>query len=161
MEACRNALPLEGGPLYVHGRVDLLLTTAASLEDVWLVDYKTGQRQPLRSKDLATGAGLQLALYALALSAAGAAEVGLSLLTAGAALEKPQLTLPDLDALQPLWIELRRMQDSGIFGLQGALREEYGFRGDYPLATLAINEEILAEKWTLTHPAFDQTEDGL
>ena len=51
------------------------------------------------------------------------------------------------------------MQESGVFGMRGALREEYGFRRDYPLATLAIDEEILAEKWTLTHPDFASAEE--
>ena len=51
------------------------------------------------------------------------------------------------------------MQESGVFGMRGALRTEFGFRGDYPLATLAIDEEILAEKWSLTHPDFADAED--
>jgi len=154
-----TALPLEGGALHIRGRIDLLLTTDASLGDAWLVDYKTGHRQALRAKDLAAGDGVQLALYALALRAAGAREVGLSLLTPGAPLDAPQLALADLDALAGLWRGLLRMQESGVFGMRGALREEYGFRGGYPLATLAIDEEILAEKWTLTHPDFASTED--
>jgi hypothetical protein len=154
-----TAIPLDGGALHIRGRIDLLLTTAASLADAWLVDFKTGNRKPLRTKDLAAGDGVQLALYALALRAAGAREVGLSLLTPGAPLDAPQLTLTDLDALDGLWRGLLRMQESGIFGMRGALREEYGHRGDYPLATLAIDEEILAKKWTLTHPAFAPAEE--
>jgi hypothetical protein len=51
------------------------------------------------------------------------------------------------------------MQESGVFGMHGALREEYGHRRDYPLATLAIDGEVLAEKWTLTHPDFADGED--
>jgi hypothetical protein len=154
-----TALPVAGGALHIRGRIDLLLTTAASLDDAWLVDYKTGNRKPLRPIDLAAGKGVQLALYALGLREAGAREVGLSLLTPGAPLDAPQLTLADLDALDGLWRGLVRMQDSGVFGMRGALRDEYGFRGDYPLATLAIDEEILAEKWTLTHPDFAGAEE--
>ena len=154
-----TAIPLDGGALHIRGRIDLLLTTAASIEDAWLVDFKTGNRQGLRAKDLAAGDGVQLALYALALRAAGARAVGLSLLTPGAPLDKPQLTLAELDTLDGLWRGLLRMQDSGVFGMRGALREEYGHRGNYPLATLAIDEEILAEKWTLTHPDFATAED--
>ena len=154
-----TAIPLAGGALHIRGRIDMILTTDASLADAWLVDFKTGNRKPLRAKDLAAGDGVQLALYALALRAAGAREVGLSLLTPGAALDAPQLALADLDALDGLWRGLLRMQESGVFGMRGALREEYGFRRDYPLATLAIGEEILAEKWTLTHPDFATAED--
>ncbi len=155
------ALPLPGGALHLRGRIDLLLTTSESLDDAWLIDYKTGHRDPLRLKDLAAGDGIQLALYALALRSAGARAVGLSLLTPGAPLAAPQLTLADLDSLDGLWRGLVRMQESGVFGQRGALREEYGFRRDYPLATLAIDEEILAAKWTLTHPHFALAEDEL
>ena len=154
-----TALPLDGGLLHIRGRIDLLLTNAASIEDAWLIDYKTGNRAALRTKDLARGDGVQLALYALALRAAGARAVGLSLLTPGAALDTPQLTLIDLDALDGLWRGLLKMQECGVFGMRGALREEYTFRGDFPLATLAIDEEILAEKWSLTHPDFVDAED--
>ncbi len=154
-----TALPVEGGALHIRGRIDLLLTTAASLEDAWLVDYKTGQRKPLRVRDLEGGDGIQLALYALALRAAGAREVGLSLLTPGAPLDRPQLMLADLDSLGSLWRGLLHMQETGIFGMYGALRQEYGHRGDYPLATLGIDEEILAEKWVLTHPDLSPAEE--
>jgi hypothetical protein len=154
-----TAVPVENAALHIRGRIDLLLTTAPSIEDAWLVDYKTGNRAALRTKDLARGDGVQLALYALALRAAGAQSVGLSLLTPGAALDAPQLTLTDLDALGRLWRGLFRMQESGVFGMRGALREEYGFRGDYPLATLAIDEELLEEKWCLSHPDFADAED--
>ncbi len=152
-------LPIEDGALHIRGRIDLLLTTAASIEDAWLVDYKTGNRKALSLKNLAAGDGVQLALYALALRAVGAREVGLSLLTPGAPLDVPQLTLADLDTLAGLWRGLWRMQESGVFGMSGPLRDEYGFRADYPLATLAIDEEILAEKWTRTHPDFAAKED--
>jgi hypothetical protein len=154
-----TAIPIGSGTLHIRGRIDLLLTTSASLDDAWLIDYKTGNRKGLSLKTLARGDGVQLALYALALRAAGAHAVGLSLLTPGAPLEAPQLSLADLDKLGPLWRGLLRMQESGVFGMHGALREEYGHRRDYPLATLAIDGEVLAEKWTLTHPDFADGED--
>ena len=153
------AIPVGTGALHIRGRIDLLLTTSAALEDAWLVDFKTGQRKGLSLAHLAGGDGVQLALYALALRAAGARAVGLSLLTPGAPLDAPQLTLADLDTLAPLWRGLWQMQESGVFGMRGALREEYGYRRDYPLATLAIDEEILTEKWTLTHPDFASAEE--
>jgi hypothetical protein len=46
------------------------------------------------------------------------------------------------------------MQERGVFGMLGGLRDEFAFRGDYPLATLAIDPEVLEEKWALTHPNF-------
>jgi RecB family exonuclease len=152
-------LALAGGALYVRGRIDLLLSATNSLEDVWLVDYKTGNRKPLTQSEIAAGEGLQLALYALALRFAGAREVGVSLLTSDTVLDKPQIQLADLDGLAGLWRGLLRMQETGIFGMVGALRDEFGFGQDYPLATLAIDEDILAQKWVLSHPDFLPVED--
>ncbi|MDR3402878.1 MAG: PD-(D/E)XK nuclease family protein [Chthoniobacter sp.] len=147
-----TALPLETGVLHVRGRIDLLLSTKDSLEDVWLVDYKTGKRKALKLTDIAAGDGIQLALYALALRAAGAQQVGLSLLAPDAVLDQPQIHLADVESLATLWRGLLRMQETGVFGMIGALRDEFGYGQDYPLATLAIDEEILAEKWALSHP---------
>ena len=146
------AIPVGQDALNIRGRIDLLLTTGPSIENSWLVDYKTGHRQPLSLGALATGDGLQLALYALALRAAGAKDVGLSLLTPGSPLTAPQLTIAQLDELGGLWQGLLAMQQTGVFGMHGALRSEYGPRGEYPLATLAIDEDILAGKWAATHP---------
>ena len=72
---------------------------------------------------------------------------------------QPQIQLADLDGLANLWRGLLRMQETGVFGMRGALRDEFGFGQDYPLATLAIDEDILAEKWALTHPDFAPVED--
>jgi hypothetical protein len=152
-------LPIEGGTLFVRGRIDLLLSNENALTDVWLVDYKTGNRKALKLSELAAGKGLQLALYALALRAGGAKEVGLSLVAAGTTLDTPQVEIAELDSLSDLWRGLLRMQETGVFGMVGALRDEFGFGSDYPLATLAIDEEILAEKWALTHPDFVLAEE--
>jgi hypothetical protein len=57
------------------------------------------------------------------------------------------------------WNELHRMQETGVFGLRGAIRNEFGFHSDYPLAILPIDKEFLDEKWVLTHPAFADDED--
>jgi hypothetical protein len=154
-------LPVGNGALHVRGRVDLLLTAADSLEEVWLVDYKTGNRSALNLKDLGKGKGIQLALYALALRAAGAQEVGLSLLASGTALDQPQIHLAELDGLENVWRGLLRMQETGVFGMVGAVRPEFGFGQEYPLATLAIDEESLAEKWALSHPDLAAQEDDL
>lgn len=152
-------VPIDRGTLFVRGRIDLLLSTESTLTDVWLVDYKTGNRKALKLTDLAKGQGLQLALYALALRAAGARQVGLSLLATGTTLDAPQIEIAELDTLADLWSGLLRVQETGVFGMIGALRDEFGFGRDYPLATLAIDEEILAEKWARTHPDFASVED--
>ena len=141
-----TAIPLEGGgQLHVRGRIDLLLTGAPAPDDAWIVDYKTGSRTALPAGKLSTGDGLQLALYALALNARG-----VSLLTPALDLTV-QLTLSDLLAQPRLWRGLLHMQESGIFGMRGRLRDEFSFRGDYPLATLAVDADVLDRKWALTH----------
>ncbi len=155
-----TAIPLgEGAPLHVHGRVDLILATSPAPDDAWIVDYKTGNRKPLTEKKLRAGDGLQLALYALALHQLGAYTVGVSLLTPDLALTAPQLTLADLTAQTPLWRGLRAMQERGVFGMRGPLRSEFSFNADYPLATLAIDETVLEEKWAMTHPDFAGVEE--
>ena len=58
------------------------------------------------------------------------------------------------------WNELFQMQETGVFGWRGAIRNEFGFSPDYPLATLPIDREFLDEKWVLTHPAFADDEEG-
>jgi hypothetical protein len=43
--------------------------------------------------------------------------------------------------------------------MRGRLRDEFAFRGDYPLATLAIDQDMLAEKWERTHRELSDGED--
>jgi hypothetical protein len=51
------------------------------------------------------------------------------------------------------------MQQTGIFGMYGPLRSAWTFTRAYPLATLAIDQEILDERWELTHPALAKEEE--
>lgn len=46
------------------------------------------------------------------------------------------------------------MQVEGCFGVHGALRSEYRHAKAYPLATLAIDPDVLEEKWARSHPAW-------
>ena len=151
-----TAIPLdEKSALHVHGRVDLILATSPACEDAWIVDFKTGNRKALSAKKIPTGDGLQLALYALALHERNARSVGASVLTPDLDLAAPQLTLVDFNALSALWRGLCQMQESGVFGMRGPLRSDFSFSPGYPLATLAIDEDVLEQKWALTHPDLD------
>jgi hypothetical protein len=152
-------LPLPDGPLFVRGRIDLLLSRDGSLRDVWLVDYKTGPRKELQQSDIAAGRGIQFGLYAMALRAAGAGEIGVSLLAPGITLTKPQLYLSDFELFPDIWRILLRMQETGVFGMRGPIRDEFGHPQEYPLATLAIDEDILAAKWAQAHPVAAVEED--
>jgi hypothetical protein len=138
-----------------------------------VIDYKTGRQRSFNlrelrrnespeeklRKQLADGKGVQLALYALALHALGASSVQLTLLTPTGELE-PQFDLADALAQQDFWDELHRMQETGVFGMLGEVRPEYGVARAYPLATLAIDSDLLKEKWMMIHPAFAIAEDG-
>lgn len=167
-------IPLGGTneSLRVRGRIDLILArgkrtrSRLGFGNLWLIDYKTGRQRGLnlherRSKEasaekfrklLAKGRGVQLALYALATHALGAADVQLALLGLADELE-PQFHLADALAQKDFWQELYRMQETGVFGMLGPVHAQYGFAHVYPLATLGIDEELLQEKWALTHPA--------
>jgi PD-(D/E)XK nuclease superfamily len=159
--------------LRVRGRIDLILARGKSdqsrigYDDLWVVDYKTGRQRgfslkELRKKDrperkfrkqLIEGRGVQLALYALAVHALGAEHVQLTLLSPAEQLE-PQFHLADVLAQKDFWSELRRMQETGVFGMLGSVHPDFGFVKNYPLATLPIDEDLLEAKWALTHPAF-------
>jgi PD-(D/E)XK nuclease superfamily len=164
--------------LRVRGRIDLILAKNPSGEsrlnglDLWIVDYKTGNvksllvsgRTPeLRTanlrKKLVRGDAIQLGLYGLAARELGASDVDLSILSLRTDLDKPQLKIDSIAAFSDFWNELYQMQETGTFGLRGAIRNEFGFHPDYPLATLPIDKEFLDEKWVLTHPAFADDEE--
>jgi ABC-type transport system involved in cytochrome c biogenesis permease subunit len=119
-----TAIPIAGGALHIRGRIDLLLTTSAALEDAWLVDFKTGQRKGLSLANLTGGDGVQLALYALALRAAGLsvwideAEMGLDLaasMSEGIAKSEAVVVLasPDYAASPNCMFELRAAAAAG------------------------------------------------
>ncbi len=173
-----QVISLNGGDLRVRGRIDLILArnrpndSHLDGEDIWIVDYKTGNKKALTAtgrtpearfaavrKKLVRGDAIQLGLYGLVARELGASEIKLSLLSPRTELERPQLALGDLAAHSDFWNELYKMQETGIFGLHGTIRSEFSFAADYPLATLPIDREFLQEKWMLTHPPFAEEED--
>jgi hypothetical protein len=85
--------------------------------------------------------------------ARGAEHVQLTLLSPAEQLE-PQFHLADVVAQKDFWRELRRMQETGVFGMLGTVHSDFGFVRNYPLATLPIDTDLLKAKWGLTHPAF-------
>jgi hypothetical protein len=168
----------DGTKLRIRGRIDLILAQTRPNDsqfagaNVWIVDYKTGNVKALASsgrtrelrlasvrKKLVRGDAIQLGLYGLAARDLGAAEINLSILSLRTELDKPQLAIADLAEHSDFWSELHRMQETGVFGLRGLIRNDFGFSPDYPLATLPIDKEFLDEKWVLTHPAFADDEE--
>ncbi|HMP75613.1 MAG TPA: PD-(D/E)XK nuclease family protein [Kiritimatiellia bacterium] len=161
-----SGMRTKGGRLALRGRIDLLFAREpadAIPRAGWVVDFKTGQENPLSERtlprSLCGGHGIQIALYALALADAGAEDVQVSLLTPEDDV-KPQVGLNAIRAQDALWTALARMQDTGIFGITGQLRSEYGVSLELPLATLAVEPALLDEKWALTHPDLAGVEDS-
>jgi hypothetical protein len=161
----------------VRGRVDLLIAkqpragATIPFEEIWIIDYKTGRRTSLapgrKAADKAVedfriklleGKGVQLAIYALALHALGAREVGLSLLTRELELDRPQVSFDVVEEQRAIWEEFARINRTGIFGMRGALRGEFRFQNDYPLATLGFDPDFLEDKWNATHEALPKIE---
>jgi hypothetical protein len=158
--------------LLLRGQADLLLgktpalPTSLALPDLWIVDFKTGNKRSLapksRKKDeprpprvlksVLKGDALQLALYTLATQQLGARGVEVSILSPITAKPEPQLRDEDFVDCGPAFRELARMQATGIFGMKGPFRSAFTFTKDYPLATLSIDSEIIDERWELTHP---------
>jgi hypothetical protein len=163
----------ENETLRVRGRIDLILARRESKQakigfsELWVVDYKTGRQRGFRLKELRRkdtperkfrrqlieGRGVQLALYALAVHALGGEEVRLTLLAPAEDFE-PQFHLADVLAQRDFWLELHRMQETGVFGMLGPVHADFGYVRRYPLATLPIDVDLLQEKWALTHRAF-------
>jgi hypothetical protein len=164
----------------LRGRIDLLLARSApnagslATEDLWIIDYKTGAkkalatakqdadaRRPALKKKLLDGSALQLGLYALAARALGAQRTEVSLLSPLVRRLEPQISGDEFSSEADIFTELARMQQTGIFGMHGPLRSAYRFTDDYPLATLAIDPDILEQRWELTHPALVRDEEDM
>jgi hypothetical protein len=151
----------DGVELKLHGQIDLVLAedNAPSFagEKIWIVDYKTGSTKELKTSDLhdslVKGTSLQLGLYALAMRELGAAEVSVSIISLAVKNVAPQLSVVDLAPHTDIFADLAAMQHSGVFGMKGEIRPVFGYGAPYPLATLPIDNDILEDKWAVTHPA--------
>jgi hypothetical protein len=171
-----DAQPIDvggGDQLLLRGRADLFLAQTASaptsleVPELWIVDFKTGNKDALSKglkedddarvekvrRKVLKGDALQLSLYAHVAKQLGAANVRVSLISPNLAKAEPQLALEDFEQCLDVFRELARMQSTGIFGFKGLLRNAYSFTRPYPIATLAIDPEIVDERWEETHPA--------
>jgi hypothetical protein len=162
----------EGHQLLLRGRADLLLSKTASppasleVPDLWIVDFKTGNKDALGKglkeedeqraekvrRKVLKGDALQLSLYAKAARQLGAESVRVSIVSPNLAKAEPQLALEDFEQCREAFREFARMQATGVFGFNGALRSAYSFTRPYPVATLAVDPEIVDERWEATHP---------
>src|ERR1700730_4878131 len=146
--------------LQLRGRIDLILSptemSSFAGQTIWIVDYKTNSTKELKDSDLhdklVKGDTLQLGLYALAVRELGAAQVGASFISAAVRNVVPQLPVTALDQHTNVFADLMEMQRTGIFGMKGEIRPPFGYSAPYPLATLPIDNDVLEDKWALTHP---------
>jgi hypothetical protein len=151
----------DGVELQLHGQIDLVLAQndppSFAGEKIWIVDYKTGSTRELKTSDLhdslVKGTTLQLGLYALAIRELGAAEVSASIVSLVVKNVAPQLSVIDLTPHTDVFADLAQMRHTGVFGMKGEIRPAFGYCASYPLATLPIDNDILEDKWALTHPA--------
>ena len=166
--------------LRFRGRIDLILarselaTGSLATDELWIIDYKTGAKKALSSarqgpdgrraalkKKLLDGSALQLGLYALAANQSGARQVEVSLVSPLVRPLHPQMSGGDFTSEVEIFAELARMQQTGIFGMHGPLRSAFRFTEDYPLATIAIDPDVLEQRWELTHPALVRDEEEI
>jgi hypothetical protein len=166
--------------LRFRGRIDLILarsdlaTGSLATDELWIIDYKTGAKKALSSgrqgpngrraalkKKLLDGSALQLGLYGLAAIQSGAKQVEVSLVSPLVRPLQPQISANDLTSEAEIFTELARMQQTGIFGMHGPLRSAFRFTGDYPLATIAVDPDVLEQRWELTHPALVRDEEEI
>lgn len=151
----------DGVELQLHGQIDLVLAqndvVSFDGQKIWIVDYKTGSTKELKTSDLhdslVKGTSLQLGLYALAMRELGAAEVNVSIISLVVKNVAPQLSVAALAPHTDIFADLAAMQRTGIFGMKGEIRPAFGYSAPYPLATLPIDNDIVEDKWALTHPA--------
>ncbi|MFN2507469.1 MAG: PD-(D/E)XK nuclease family protein, partial [Chthoniobacterales bacterium] len=167
-----HGIPVAAGrTLLIRGRADLLLAETSarpsSLEvpKLWVIDFKTGNKKlALRQSGteeerrlrvlrlVLKGGALQLSLYAMAARESGARDVEVSLISPATRAATPQLKIDNLAGCADAFAELARMQQEGIFGMRGSIRGAFLFTPSYPLATLAIDGDVLTERWEKTHP---------
>jgi len=145
--------------LLLRGQIDLILIQNDAPDfagqKLWIVDYKTGATKELKTSDLhdslVKGTTLQLGLYSLALRELGATEVEMSILSLAVKSVAPQLKVAALAEHTNVFADLAEMQRLGVFGMKGEVRPAFGYTAPYPLATLPIDNDILEDKWALTH----------
>lgn len=146
-DAC-IALP-DGATLPVRGRIDLVLGGASPAPCV-VIDYKTGGAPSITTGRLGQGEGLQVLLYGLALQGDNAArDIRIAIAHPGEPFADDLKAVHELVAdatVVQLLNTMRVMQQTGIFGMRGEPRTEFGHAPAYPIATLRIDPTILQAK---------------
>jgi PD-(D/E)XK nuclease superfamily protein len=140
------------GTLKLRGRADFIASDRSELAGaaVQIVDFKTGGTQAPSMSSLGKGHGHQFASYRLMARDLGAASARVGI----ARPDEVKLELfADADdaALREIFAPLARLQREMRFGRRGALVARYGACETLPVATRAIEPEVLAAKGEMTN----------
>lgn len=139
----------DGSVLRLRGRVDLIRSETPRFGGpVTVIDFKTGAELRLTPAEIRDGRGLQVVLYGEAMRELGAEAVTLRIVRPEGGRVSRAI---GRDQIAPQLRALCQMQDTGIFGVRGAMYDEFGYRPTYPMATLPTPEDINDARWGLTH----------
>lgn len=139
----------DGMRLHLSGRVDLIRAEGRNRNaPVRVIDFKTGSDITLSDADLEKGKGLQVMLYGEALRELGAGSISLCIVRPG---EEGIVRGISREEAASLLRALVRMQESGAFGVRGAMFSEFAYCPPLPMAVLPIPAEINDFRWGLMH----------
>jgi len=154
-EGARWILPA-GGELRLRGRVDaLLVDDPENPRQALVIDFKTGGDTALKPAKVRQGDGLQLVLYGGALADLWQCPVALCLLKPGDSDVAAQMTMAPGEDPSGILDGLVALGARGVLGFAGAVRSDYAFVGEYPIAFVAPPAEVVSEKWIQTHPKLE------
>ena len=146
-KSARQEVATASGALRLKGRFDLVLSDRPSLKGARLrvIDFKTGKSEPPSFATLAKGEGHQFAAYFLMARDVGAASVAVGVIRPDFA-KLDSFTDADEMGLREVMEPLAKLQQQLNFGRRGALVAAWGKCETLPIATLAIEPEVLAQK---------------
>lgn len=140
-------------PFKIYGRSDLIIFTENpnyiynnEKNCAWIIDFKTGKNKELSLKNLIKGEGIQLFLYGIGLKEKGIKNIHMSILNTQNKI-KPQINLTH-DLEKNIINMIYYIYKKGLLGQKGIFN-------NYPIATIPIKEDILKNKWKLTHNNID------
>lgn len=150
-QAMVQAVETPAGPLLLKGRFDLVLSDQEEVAGAhWhIFDFKTGRTAPPTLARGLKGDGLQFVAYRLMARDAGAASAAVGMIRQDAIFEE-LFAGEEEAALREALAFAARMQATGCFGQLGPLRAERAGYEVLPVATTAIEPEILQRKWKAT-----------
>ncbi|NRA26488.1 MAG: PD-(D/E)XK nuclease family protein [Opitutales bacterium] len=147
--------------LSISGRIDLVLADSEALPSpqnpnpsgrYLVIDFKSGTRNAITEKSLLRGEHLQLVVYAAALSALKAEDVGILVVDRLGDGKTYSIETGTDENLEMFLAGVRTLIKRGLLGPKPCINREFSFSRPYPIAHVEIDDKILTERWNLTHP---------